>query len=352
VCSGIETATLAWRDLGWNPAFFSEIDRFPRAVLKHHFPDVPLHGDFTTVKEDDYGAIDLLVAGTPCQDFSLAGLRKGLGGDRGVLALDFLRLLKIKRPRWVVWENVPGVLSNDGGRTLGAILGGLVECGYGFCYRVLDAQHFGVAQRRKRIFVVGYLGDYRRAAAVLLESESLQGHPAPRREKGEKVAPTISARTTAGGGLGTDFDLDGGLVSVFDQNQITSKENRSNPTPEISHTLPAQENAPVVYSIMPQNSGKDYKARAVDVTQPIRTASHWRGSKGGDLVQNQVGVRRLMPVECERLQGLPDNWTRIPWRKKDAENCPDSPRYKAIGNAFPVPVVRWIGERIAMVDEL
>lgn len=211
VCSGIEAATVAWHPLGWRPAFFSEIEAFPRAVLAHHYPETPCHGDFTTIGADEYGPIDLLVGGTPCQSFSIAGLRGGLDDDRGNLALEFLRLADRTRPRWLVWENVPGVLSSNGGRDFGSILGGLVELGYGFAYRVLDAQHFGVPQRRRRVFVVGYLGDWRRAAAVLFERHSLSGHPAPRRKKGE-VAPTVPSRSTGGGGLGTDFDCDGGLI--------------------------------------------------------------------------------------------------------------------------------------------
>ena len=192
VCSGIEAATAAWHPLGWEPAFFSEIEPFPRAVLAHHYPDVPLHGDFTTIQGDEYGPIDLLVGGTPCQSFSIAGLRGGLDDDRGNLALEFLRLAQRKRPKWLVWENVPGVLSSNGGRDFGSILGGMVECGYGFAYRVLDAQYFGVAQRRRRVFVVGCLGDGASAAAVLFERHSLQGHPTPRREKGQRLADTLT----------------------------------------------------------------------------------------------------------------------------------------------------------------
>ncbi len=188
VCSGIEAATVAWAPLGWKASFFSEIEAFPRAVLAHHYPNVPLHGDFTTIKGTEYEPIDLLVGGTPCQSFSVAGLRGGLDDDRGNLALEFLRLADRTRPRWLVWENVPGVLSSNGGRDFGSILGGMVELGYGIAYRVLDAQYFGVAQRRRRVFVVGYLGDWRRAAAVLFERHSLQGHSPPRREKGKGTA--------------------------------------------------------------------------------------------------------------------------------------------------------------------
>jgi DNA (cytosine-5)-methyltransferase 1 len=196
VCSGIEAATAAWHGLGWQPSFFSEIEAFPRAVLAHHYPDVPLHGDFTTIEADQYEPIDLLVGGTPCQSFSIAGLRGGLDDDRGNLALEFLRLADRTRARWVVWENVPGVLSSNGGRDFGSILGGLGELGYGWAYRVLDAQFFGVAQRRRRVFVVGHLGDWRRAAAVLFERHSLSGHPAPRRETG----PSVAALTATGVG--------------------------------------------------------------------------------------------------------------------------------------------------------
>ena len=194
VCSGIEAATVAWHPLGWQPAFFSEIEPAPRSVLAHHYPDVPCHGDFTTIGANQYGSIDLLVGGTPCQSFSVAGLRGGLDDDRGNLALEFLRLAQRTRPKWLVWENVPGVLSSNGGRDFGSILGGLVECGYGFAYRVLDAQYFGVAQRRRRVFVVGCLGDSASAAAVLFERHSLQGNFAPRREKGKEIAATIAAR--------------------------------------------------------------------------------------------------------------------------------------------------------------
>jgi DNA (cytosine-5)-methyltransferase 1 len=213
VCSGIEAATAAWEPLGWSAAAFAEIEKFPSAVLAHHYPNVPNLGDFTKIEAADVGAVDLLVGGTPCQSFSVAGLRGGLADDRGNLALEFLRLADRARPKWLVWENVPGVLSSNGGRDFGSILGGMVELGYGFAYRVADAQFFGVPQRRRRVFVVGYLGDWRRAAAVLFERHSLQGHSAPSRQKGEGTAPTIASRPSGGGGLGTDFDCDGGLIA-------------------------------------------------------------------------------------------------------------------------------------------
>lgn len=219
VCSGIEAATVAWHPLGWEASFYSEIDAFPREVLQHHYPDVPLHGDFTTIQGDDYDPIELLVGGTPCQSFSVAGLRKGLDDPRGNLMLGFGALAKCLGPTWLVWENVPGVLSANRGRDFGTFLGMLAELGYGFAYRVLDAQFFGVAQRRRRVFVVGYLGDWRPAAAVLFERHSLSGHPAPSREKGQEssIAPTLRAGGNRTGGdrpPGTDVDTADSLQPV------------------------------------------------------------------------------------------------------------------------------------------
>lgn len=235
VCSGIEAATMAWHPLGWEPAFFSEIEPFPSAVLAHHYGSnlpgepparngVPNHGDFTKIGDeaiDAAGPVDLLVGGTPCQSFSIAGKRLGLDDPRGHLALEYLRLARRLRARWLVWENVPGVFSsNGGGGDFATFLSFVRECGYGFAYRVLDAQYvrvdgFGraVPQRRRRVFVVGYLGDWRRAAAVLLEPQGMRGDSPPRRWSGQGVAGTISARPSAGGGLGTDFGLNGGLIA-------------------------------------------------------------------------------------------------------------------------------------------
>ena len=432
VCSGIEAATVAWHPLGWKPSFFSEIEAAPRSVLSHHYPNVPLHGDFTTIGANQYEPIDLLVGGTPCQSFSIAGLRGGLDDDRGNLALEFLRLAQRTRPKWLVWENVPGVLSSNGGRDFGSILGGLVECGYGFAYRVLDAQYFGVAQRRRRVFVVGYLGDWRPAAAVLFERHSLQGHSAPSREKREEVAGTLAARfgrscnnheecvaqtlTARTGG----FDLEtetpilqnwpaeveaivtgslcartGQSISVQDADQghlvawpaevaptlnaafgsklgledqhirggaglfVNGKVPTHGGVFDVTPTLTSNGDAhsgfrdehglvPTAYSIMPMNSGKDYKARQTDVAQPLMAGGPVGGNQGGDFIAHQA-VRRLTPRECERLQGFPDDYTLVPHRNKPMS---DGPRYKALGNSMAVPVMRWIGERIQMVQKL
>lgn len=196
LCSGIEAATVAWHPLGWEAVAYSEIERFPSEVLAHHYPNTPNLGDMTKFKEWSIESnVDLLVGGTPCQSFSVAGLRKGLDDPRGNLMLTYLAIADKYRPKWLVWENVPGVLSSNGGHDFASFLRGLGELGYGFAYRVLDAQYFGVAQRRRRVFVVGYLGDWQRAAAVLFERDSLCGNPAPSREKRKDTSATITART-------------------------------------------------------------------------------------------------------------------------------------------------------------
>ena len=200
VCSGIEAASVAWEPLGWQPAAFSEVEKFPSAVLAHHWPDVPNLGDMTQYEQwKELGAIDLLVGGTPCQSFSVAGLRQGLRDPRGGLMLTYLEIARSFRPRWLVWENVPGVLSSHGGRDFGAFLGALGALGYGWAYRVLDAQWFGVAQRRRRVFVVANLGDGAAAAKVLFERESVCRNPAPSREAGEGASVDVAPGLTASG---------------------------------------------------------------------------------------------------------------------------------------------------------
>ena len=204
VCSGIEAPTVAWEPLGWKAAWFSEIDAFPSAVLQHHYPEVPNLGDMNHIHEREKfnATFDVLIGGTPCQSFSVAGLRKGMADPRGNLALVFLSLVDRARPLWVVWENVPGVLSSNKGRDFGAFLGGLAELGYGWAYRVMDAQYFGVPQRRRRVFVVGYLGDWRAAAAVLFERKSLSGDTPPSRKAGERVTACVSQSFKGSGGIG------------------------------------------------------------------------------------------------------------------------------------------------------
>jgi len=377
VCSGIGAPEAAWHPLGWRCAFMSEIEPFPRAVLAHHYPGVPLHGDFTTINAGDYEPIDLLCGGTPCQSFSVAGLRGGMADDRGNLALEYLRLANRLRPRWLVWENVPGVLSSNGGRDFGAFLGGLGELGYGFAYRSLDAQHFGLAQRRLRVFVVGNLGDWRPAAAVLFEPASLRGHPAPRREAGERVAPTVARGSPGGRTYGLDADTADSLIARC----LTSHPSRSDGETE-TFVAVGIDVVPAMTTRTGTGTGRDgmddycvahtLRAEGFDASEdgsgrgvPIAPmAFPWQqgGTQGiavdedicGTLVKNhtqatQIGaaVRRLTPRECERLQGFEDDFTLVPYRRGMAA---DGPRYKALGNSMAVPVMNWIGRRIAMVD--
>lgn len=527
ICSGIEAATVAWEPLGWECAFVSEIDGFASHVLGHRlgasapvylpassdmwgdkigpltkadfaefklrrsnerardrFPEtsgrITNYGDFTRIGPEA-GPIDLLVGGTPCQSFSIAGLRGGLDDDRGNLALEFLKLAGRLRPRWLVWENVPGALSSNGGRDFGSILGGMVELGYGFAYRLLDAQYvrtcsheWAVPQRRRRVLVVGYLGDAQRAAAVLFDRESLSGNPAPRRKAGQVTSPTLAARTKGGGGLGTDCDLDGGLIVSHDPACTLTARDYKGPLPEadlstvVARTLRGEgfdasedgtgRGTPIVpvytlaergrngqqslecrndgtaNAILTPNGGrggmgvgaiayrttgndgayetgdrvdalttatdpnshviafgsKDHGADASDQVSPtLRASGHseshanagappavafdMRGRDGGaqfegphetaniraaeggssrSYIADNYVVRRLMPVECERLQAFPDNWTRIPWNGKPAEDCPDGPRYKTCGNSMATNVMEWIGHRIEMVEAI
>jgi DNA (cytosine-5)-methyltransferase 1 len=335
LCSGIEAATSAWHSLGWMPQWFSEIENFPSAVLEHHYPDVPNYGDMTKFKEwPNDRSIDLLVGGTPCQSFSVAGLRKGLTDPRGNLMLTYLAIAARYSPRWLVWENVPGVLSSNGGRDFGTFLGALGKLGYGFAYRVLDAQYFGVAQRRRRVFVVGYLGDWRRAAAVLFERESLSGHSAPSRKEREEVAKCLTSR------VGNAYD---GWTEQFVTKFVPSHDKVGTLTASYGMGGVDIETKPVVFGA--QNSANQGLSASTEVSPTLDT------SKTPAVKQN-MEVRRLTPTECERLQGFPDNYTQIPYRNKDAEQCPDGPRYKAMGNSMAVPVMRWIGERIEKIEKI
>lgn len=405
VCSGIEAATVAWHPLGWEAAWYSEIEPFPCAVLKHHYPVVPNYGDMTRYEEWPDEPINLLVGGTPCQSFSVAGLRKGLADPRGNLMLTYGAIARRYRPEWLVWENVPGVLSSNGGRDFGTFLGMLAELGYGFAYRVLDAQYFGVAQRRRRVFVVANARSWQRAAAVLFESHSLQGHPAPSRETRKDVAGTIAAQfgnsrnnieelaptlqahdgdkwgsnqwvdegkavvqpvavaNTLTSGIGQRYDGESDTFAIaaqpvpYDFFQITAPINRQSRQPgDPCHTL-ARDNAAHATIMQPMA----FKPKFFTRDNPKMEGAPNSSGTIGTLLTNDTGdnaphvattmqVRRLTPVECERLQGFPDGYTNIPWRK--AAESPDGPRYKALGNSMAVPVMAWIGKRIQQVSEL
>jgi DNA (cytosine-5)-methyltransferase 1 len=484
VCSGIEAATVAWHSLGWEPLAFSEIEKFPRKVLAHHYPNVPLHGDFTVLREQEWiKDADILVGGTPCQAFSVAGLRNSLDDDRGNLTLEFVRLAdaidNLRRTGTIiVWENVPGVLSvkdNAFGCFLGALVGNddpIVPTGGKWtnagmvmgpkrsaAWRILDAQYFGVAQRRRRVFVVASARDDFDPAKVLFEREGLRRDTPPRREAGERLADSLTVGANQYSGFnGEPVEANNPEVAqCFDRQRsdeygeaniastmsardyksasdlvaqpiaFNSKDYGSDATTDMSPTLRSlgaygangggsmavaqpipldtmniierpsdkrranrigrgygEAGDPMFtitkghshavaqpFSIMPMNSGKDYKARETDVSQPIMAAGPSGGNQGGDYVvqaitqfgeiagtlsarhdsspcadrgQNMVNqsmaVRRLTPVECERLQGFPDDYTNI-------SGAADGPRYKALGNSMAVPVMAWLGKKIA-----
>lgn len=361
VCSGIEAATVAWHPLGWTPFGFAEIEAFPSAVLAHHYGSnlpgekwsggnaPPNFGDMSKFSEWPDATIDLLVGGTPCQSYSVAGLRKGLDDPRGDLTLTYAAIARRYRPSWLVWENVPGVLSSDAGRSFASLLGlltgrrvevpvggwqsaGIVEGyqgAYGVAWRVLDAQFvrvdgFGraVPQRRRRVFVVGYSGDWRRAAAVLFERESLCGNPAPWRKPGEGFAADVApSLVSSGRGVARSGETRG-------QDPVVAVRI----APPIAATLTRGA----------ESSGKGgYAGRRQEdeVNLVADFDDEWR-------------VRRLMPVECARLQGFPDLYTQIEWGGRAASACPDGPQYKCYGNSMAVPVMRWLGRRIEMVNAI
>ena len=463
VCSGIESASVAWEPLGFTPAWFAEVEAFPSAVLAHHWPRVANLGDMTAlpalIRAGLIEAPDVLVGGTPCQAFSVAGMRKGLDDDRGQLTIKYVEVANAideKREAGseciAVWENVPGVLSskdNAFGCFLAALVGendplepaGKKWTNAGIVYgpqrvaawRVLDAQYFGVAQRRRRVFVVASARDEFSPASVLFEFEGLRRDTPPSREAGEettsdagggfnecsgepvyvtspdgsakksRISPTLDARAEDG----PRRNQGGTIVMAHGQGGAEVRKDGKSPTLTCNHESPivchgsqdpcvsdkafalgrnggrenvvcgtqndacrdaAEEIAPTL------RAGNNGGAVTPVVALPIHdkhavaafSAGQSKGAgsiayqkeqsptlRGGASGTNQVPtlhadtqVRRLTPRECERLQGFPDDHTLIPWRKKPAEDCPDGPRYKAIGNSKVVPVVRWLGDRL------
>ena len=333
VCSGIEAATVAWHDMGWKPIGFSEIEKFPSQLLQHHYPNVTNYGDMTKFKEWNINdTVGLLVGGTPCQSFSVAGLRKGLEDPRGNLMLTYLGIADYFKPKWLLWENVPGVLSSNGGEDFACLLKGMAELGYGLAYRDLDAQHFGVPQRRRRVFVVGCIGDWRSAAKVLFESESLCRDITPSRSEKQKVTGTL---TRGFGDRGYDLDqiAGGGYKIEYVAKTLTTKTRLDYETETFALTK--------AYNITfcdANGTRKDRPNGGLYVNETYMSNTLTRAGVGTNAVQN-MKVRRLIPMECERLQGFPDDYTNTP-------TSSDTTRYKALGNSMAVPVMKWIGQRI------
>jgi len=405
VCSGVEAATVAWHPLGWDPIGYAEIETFPSAVLNHHYPTVPNLGDITKYKEWNInGTVELLVGGTPCQAFSVAGLRKGLEDPRGNLTLVYTGILDRFKPKWFVWENVPGVLSSSGGRDFGSFLGAVAELGYGFSYRVLDAQYFGIPQRRRRVFVVGCLGDWVSASKVLFEPDCLSRDTEESRKTRERTAPDIEK--SVGSNIETfnrqshsQFGVDplASTVKARDHKQFTdlvvyethpadsrvremgdvcqtvtsrwgtgggnvpialqdisgrdkAQNGRGWNDEGLMYTLDAAATQGVAYSIREDAIAGNFSATPLEVTPALQALRpSVQSHHAQTFIAQQMAVRRLTPVECERLQGFPDNYSNIPWRGKP--ESPDSLRYKAMGNSMAVPCMKWIGERIEMVEK-
>ena len=364
--SGIEAATVAWEPLGWEPMAFCEIEPFPCAVLEERFPSVPNMGDVSKVDwggfVEDSGRPDLVVGGSPCQSFSVAGKREGLDGASGLM-WEYVRAVAECRPRWVVWENVPGALSSTHGEDFRCLLESLDELGYRMAWRVLDAQFFGVAQRRRRVFLVGDLGAAGGGAVeVLLEPESLCGDPRSSREKRAALAANTGIGAQAPGVFSlqsdgrTSLNSNGGgwqcdgssyTLNLIDRQAVAfkfhagSKAGSAAVSEEVSPTLIADWHNPAVCI------ADDNVKAAVD----SELCGTLKCGGSATMVASDYVVRRLTPTECERLQGFPDGWTRIAWMGKPAEECPDGPRYRALGNSMAVPVMRWIGKRIGEADE-
>ena len=363
--SGIEATSIAWLPLGMECVGVAENAPFPSAVLAHHYPEVPNLG---AVDADDFleRAVvlqpDVLVGGPPCQDFSVAGFRVGIYGDRGNLTLRWVQIIHAVRPVYAVTENVPGWLSANDGHAFGAFCAklvghdtalippasnggrwtnaGMVDGPIGrLAWRILDAQYFGLAQRRRRVFVVFCFRDRGDPASVLFECQSMRRDFETGSQKRQKVAPTISSRPTGGGGLGTDFDLDGGLIAAYGGGNASGPIDVA--TCCLGHngthgrldfgfeTFVKHENcAPIAFALRGRKEGAQPEISGDgSLSGAVRSAS---GGSSRDYVattaQTTSCVRRLMPIECERLQGFPDNYTFIPWRKGMA---PDGQRYKA-----------------------
>ena len=507
ICSGVEAATLAWSSLGWKAVFFAEVEPFPSAVLCHRFkatrplrpldpamadnekerktrelwkrqiaglPEggtIPNFGDFTLIKKEDVNEdIDLLVGGTPCQDLSIAGKRLGFEGQRSVLALDFVRLCFELGVRWVVWENVPAALSSrrgeDFGRFVSLLCGwnipvpesGWRKCGivtpapggFGVAWRVLDSQFTrveqfprAIPQRRKRLFLIGYSGQWKYPAKVLFDGEMCGGNTPPRRTK-RQSAPSDSE----GGSASTDWwdgsQKAGTLTRTSDQQFMPDKgrlqcvieqtgtdflcyENHAPDSRiksvEVSQSIVARmgtggNNLPLLQEVErglemrpiaskdecfhvsfcdANGRRKDRPNGGLYVTEAKAGKTVTAGSPGAETVvvepialdgdkmkpgersggsgmgiseegvmytqtagdvhgvaytpSGKPTVRKLLPLECERLMGFPDNHTRIPWNGKSEEECPDAPRYKSCGNSMAVNCMMWLGERIQKVEK-
>jgi len=318
--SGIGGFDLAAQRCGIEVITHSEIDQQACKLLAARFPDARQLGDISQVSEEvlrGLGPIDLVFGGWPCQDLSVAGRRAGLAGARSGLWSEVVRVLATTRPRWFVGENVPGLLSSNAGRDMATVVTDLAELGFLGAYRVLDARYFGVAQRRRRVLIVGCLGDSASAAKVLLEPEGGEWHPAASSAARAAVAGTLGGGS---GERGTD-----------DPDRVTF-------VPEVADPLRSAAGG------ASHNKANGTDRATMVVTHTLRGEGMDAGEDGNmsgkqyEGVMAQSAVRRLLPVECERLQGFPDGWT---------EGFADSTRYRMLGNAICVNVAEWVLRRVA-----
>lgn len=343
--SGIEAASVAAKELNWTPVAFSEIAEFPSAVLKNHFPKVPNLGDVKNIDGVKYhGTVDLVVGGSPCQDFSIAGNRAGFYGNRSSLAWEYVRLLDEIRPMWFLWENVPGALSTNRGQDFKQLVTEISKLGYGLVWRILDAQHFGVPQRRRRVFLVGYFGNWRPPVAVLFERKSMFGNF---EQGGKKECGSAEAvfdcleKTNKNGGIDSQY------IYIYDIQQRSDVLRECSIVPTLTSRMGTGGNNIPLISYASQ-SYADWKISNIGAT--LKSSGGNLGGGSETLVSNSNVLRKLTPLECERLQGFPDNWTNVPYNGKDYS--PKTKRYEALGNSIAVPVLRWILERMDAVEKL
>ena len=322
--SGIGGFDLGLERAGMTCSWQCEIDKDARKVLASHWPTIPCYEDVRNVGKGRE-PVDLICGGFPCQDLSVAGKRAGLAGSRSGLWFEFARIIDELEPGWVVIENVPGLLSSNRGRDFAVIVQWLANRGYGVAWRVLDSQYFGVAQRRRRVFIVASFGNGR-AAEVLFEREGMSRDSTPRRKAGEEVSPTLAGVSNGGGASGPGRDVDSATSLVIAHGQANAEiVNDGEPSLTLNHEQP----------IVWQNRQQSGEIMVQDGTIP--TMSKFMGTGGNNVPL--VGVRRLTPTECERLQGFPDGWTA---------GQSDSARYRQLGNAVTVNVIEWIGRRIVV----
>lgn len=416
--SGIEAATVGWHHLGWECVGVSEIDPFACEVLKQRLPHIPNLGDITKITKEQLNekypnGLDIVVGGSPCQAFSVAGLRKGLEDPRGNLMLEYIRIVATVRPTYFIWENVPGVLSSNGGRDFGTLLQAMEKLGYQLCWRTFDSKNFGIPQRRRRVFLVGSLANNRHPFEILFEQESVQGDNTKSRETRQDNTPKTTASTEEHdritlmnpaqpsnppvethyapsliARMGTGGNQVPLIVFPFKNKEIILlKNNRSDGNmyenaqhcftltaamgkggghvPMTTYRLAALRTGGTVESkVSPtltsgMSSGDTLPVTIYTTEKQYASTLCARDHKGVSsdsfghdsqhLVNTETKVRRLTPIECERLQGFPDNWTQIAWRGKEPKDCPISHRYKCLGNSMTTNVMRWIGERIAGV---